>query len=396
MPAIQSLGSLYKKKNMGTPILWYDLKEIDDSLSILTRLSNTVYSGVILSWTQGLETLLIRIPTRLTRVIQLHTLDQLNEFVSKDFPNQSKGTSWVICSNELEVLKAAKKKEFSTCFRSYIDDNQSLNEAIERGQGHSFLMMCFKDPTNIPLELVIASLQFTETKVIKEIPDPENIDDAIVSLDVMEVGADGVVFSPKRHEVLDLFLNKLGTALCKGLKIEIGEITKSVPVGIGHRACIDLATLFSQQEGILVGSTSQGGILCCPEVFHLPYMELRPFRVNAGGVHSYVYNIHNRTNYISELKAGDPLMVVDITGKARPAVVGRIKIEVRPLRLIETRFNDVHLSILLQDDWHVRVYSDEGTPLNISELRIGQKVLGYLSTPGRHVGIPVEESIVEK
>ena len=47
---------------------------------------------------------------------------------------------------------------------------------------------------------------------------------------------------------------------------------------------------------MLIGSTSQGGILACPEVFFLPYMELRPFRVNAGGVHSYVYAMNDRTN----------------------------------------------------------------------------------------------------
>ena len=63
-----------------------------------------------------------------------------------------------------------------------------------------------------------------------------------------------------------------------------GQIVSTRPIGMGYRSCIDLVTLFAPTEGMLVGSTSQGGILCCPEVFHLPYMDLRPFRVNAGTV----------------------------------------------------------------------------------------------------------------
>ena len=69
---------------------------------------------------------------------------------------------------------------------------------------------------------------------------------------------------------------------------QTGMITRNLPLGLGTRSCIDVTTLFSEHEGLLVGSTSQSGILCCPEVFHLPYIEKRPFRINAGAVHSYV------------------------------------------------------------------------------------------------------------
>jgi 3-dehydroquinate synthase II/3-amino-4-hydroxybenzoic acid synthase len=147
---------------------------------------------------------------------------------------------------------------------------------------------------------------------------------------------------------------------------------------------------------MLVGSTSQGGLLCCPEVFFLPYMELRPFRVNAGAVHSYVYNFGNRTDYMSELRAGSPIMLVDHTGATRRASVGRMKTEVRPLRLIEAEFqNGERVNVIMQDDWHVRIFSDDAKPLNITELRAGHKVLGHVALPGRHVGIKVDEHIIE-
>jgi 3-dehydroquinate synthase class II len=126
-------------------------------------------------------------------------------------------------------------------------------------------------------------------------------------------------------------------------------------------------------------------------------MELRPFRVNAGAVHSYVFNFDDRTDYMSELRAGHSLMLVDITGRTRKASIGRVKTEVRPLRLIEVEFaGGSRVNVILQDDWHVRVFSADGLPLNITQLKAGDNVLAYATQPGRHVGIRVSEQILEK
>jgi 3-dehydroquinate synthase II/3-amino-4-hydroxybenzoic acid synthase len=125
-------------------------------------------------------------------------------------------------------------------------------------------------------------------------------------------------------------------------------------------------------------------------------MELRPFRVNAGAVHSYVYNFADRTDYMSELRAGTAVMIVGTDGQTRRAVVGRIKTEVRPLRLIEAVFaGGETINVLMQDDWHVRIFSSAGEPLNVTELKPGDEVLAHRAAPGRHVGIKVEETIVE-
>jgi 3-amino-4-hydroxybenzoic acid synthase len=113
-------------------------------------------------------------------------------------------------------------------------------------------------------------------------------------------------------------------------------------------------------------------------------------------VHSYVYNYNNRTDYMSELRAGASIMLVDHTGKTRRSSVGRMKTEVRPLRLIEVEFaSGERVNSIMQDDWHVRIFSDEAKPLNITALRPGDKVLGHLAQPGRHVGIKVDEHIIE-
>jgi 3-amino-4-hydroxybenzoic acid synthase len=73
-----------------------------------------------------------------------------------------------------------------------------------------------------------------------------------------------------------------------------------------------------------------------------------------------------------------------------------MKTEVRPLRLIEIEFaNGERANVIMQDDWHVRVFSADAKPLNITELKAGDKVLGHVAKPGRHVGISVDEHIVE-
>ena len=99
---------------------------------------------------------------------------------------------------------------------------------------------------------------------------------------------------------------------------------------------------------------------------------------------------------MSELRAGSPVMIVDRTGASRKSAVGRMKTEIRPLRLIEVEFKTgERVNTIMQDDWHVRIFSDDAKPLNITELRSGDNVLGHVAVPGRHVGIKVDEHILE-
>ncbi|XXX80112.1 3-dehydroquinate synthase II [Sorangium sp. So ce134] len=375
-------------------VVWFDSAKIatpSDCDGMLERVVNLAYTGVVL-YPENLSALAPAVPSRMIKILHAERAEDLTRLA----PLPNGGKDVVIASPDVELLGRAAELGHKTCFRAYVDDGESLHKSIAEGQRHAYLMIRFRDPTNIPLELVIATLQATKTVLIKEINSPSDVDDAIVTLGVMEVGADGVMFSPRSHEALSEFVSRLGRLERAAVKLEVATIVKSTPIGMGERSCIDTTTLFSPTEGIIVGSTSQGGILCCPEVFFLPYMELRPFRVNAGAVHSYVYNFGNRTDYMSELRAGSPVMIVDRTGNARRASVGRMKTEVRPLRLIEADFQTgERINVIMQDDWHVRIFSEDAKPLNITELRQGDKVLGHPAKPGRHVGIKVDEHIIE-
>ena len=51
----------------------------------------------------------------------------------------------------------------------------------------------------------------------------------------------------------------------------------------------------------------------------------------AAQVHAYLAALGGKTAYLSELKSGSEVLVVDPLGRQRAAVVGRIKVEQRPL-----------------------------------------------------------------
>lgn len=375
--------------------LWFDtvgLTSASDADSIFLRALRSVYSGIMLH-VETLDAFARLIPDTFLKIVDAPDAAALQRAVEHQ---DLKGQRVAIASTDADVLKNAQALGLPTCLRVYVDDAQSLHRAIDKGRLHAYLMIRFRDPTNIPLELVIASLQSTGTVLIKEINTEIDAEDAVVSLGVMEVGADGVMYSPRKHLDLDAFLKKLAPPQSDKLPLKPATIVTTKAVGMGYRSCIDLSTLFEPNEGMIIGSTSYGGILCCPEVFFLPYMELRPFRVNAGGVHSYVYSADNRTQYMTELQAGSQALIVGLDGKTRTAPVGRMKTEVRPLRLIEAEFEDgTRVNVLMQDDWHVRVFSPEGKPLNITELKTGDKVMAYQAEPGRHVGIKIDENIKE-
>ncbi len=181
----------------------------------------------------------------------------------------------------------------------------------------------------------MAEEQDSPLVLLENIPDSDAIDDALNSLGVLEFGVEGLIFSPRSHAVLDQLNDWLVQRTAPTLKLKSATVIRSEPVDMGIRSCIDLATLFTDTQGMLIELTSSGGILACPEVFHLPYMDLRPFRVNAGSTASYVYGMDNRTAYMSEIKGGSQAMIVGHDGSVHAAPVSRMKTERRPLRLID-------------------------------------------------------------
>lgn len=59
-----------------------------------------------------------------------------------------------------------------------------------------------------------------------------------------------------------------------------------------------------------------------------------------GPVHAYVAVPGGRTSYLSELQSGREVIIVDQNGLWRTAIVGRVKIESRPLILVEAKVHN--------------------------------------------------------
>ncbi|CAM8987627.1 unnamed protein product [Rhodiola kirilowii] len=156
-------------------------------------------------------------------------------------------------------------------------------------------------------------------------------------------------------------------------------------------------------EGLLVGSYARGLFLVHSECLESNYIASRPFRVNAGPVHSYVAVPGGRTMYLSELKAGKEVIVVDQMGRQRTAIVGRVKIETRPLILVEAKIDSdgTLYSILLQNAETVALISPcQGNGQNkvaipVTSLKVGDLVNIRLQGGARHTGIEIQEFIME-
>jgi len=149
-------------------------------------------------------------------------------------------------------------------------------------------------------------------------------------------------------------------------------------------------------EGMLVGSSSSSMILVHGETVESEFVPTRPFRVNAGAVHSYIQMADNTTKYLSELKMGDEILILS-NSTMRTGTVGRIKIERRPFILFRWRDeNHNEAGALLQQAETVRLVTQSGTLVPITNLEIGTKILGWSGGMGRHIGVSISAQVKER
>jgi len=167
-------------------------------------------------------------------------------------------------------------------------------------------------------------------------------------------------------------------------------------IGTGARVCVDTCDLMKPGEGILVGCQSSGFFLVEAEVHENPHVEPRPFRVNAGPASLYILSSLSRTKYLSELKAGDEVLIVNRKGHTRSTNVGRVKIEWRPLIFIEAEHEGKRIKTIVQNAETIRLVTSSGSK-SVAELKPGDEVLAHVIEGGRHFGTLVkEETVIER
>ncbi len=293
-----------------------------------------------------------------------------------------------LSADDLEKIKSG-----SEIARICIEDKATEDLIVKAAElGARYLVISCANWRVIPLENLIARIK-GRSKLIAEVT---NAEEAKVAVDTLELGTDGVLLRTSDPEEL-----KKTIAVVKpdalNLDMAVAKIIATKPISNGARVCVDTCDMMNVGEGMLVGSQSAGLFLVEAEVHENPYVASRPFRVNAGSLSMYTLGNLETTRYLQEFKAGDEVVVVNREGKTRKTNVGRIKIEIRPLILIEAQVNGKIIKTILQNAETIRVVTPKDSK-PVTDLEPGDEVVVHLAAKGgRHFGISVpEETVIEK
>ncbi len=294
-----------------------------------------------------------------------------------------------------QALEEIEEKENEVALYIEITGKELERAAVEAGDSVDFLITIAKDWKVIPLENIIAELQDSKAKIFAGVKDSK---EAKTAIETLEVGADGVVLDPREKGIEEIrkTCETLEDLETEKFQLAPAKITKVEPSGMGDRVCVDTTSLMKLGEGMLVGSQSNGMFLVHSETLESEYVSSRPFRVNAGAVHAYIQVPGGKTKYLSELESGEKVLIVNSEGESKEATVGRVKIERRPMLLIEAETEGRKIRTLLQNAETINLVDKEGNPISVSELEPGDEVLTNLQKGGRHFGAQVEETLVEK
>jgi 3-amino-4-hydroxybenzoic acid synthase len=359
-------------------------------------------------------------------------------WVEQEEALDSLGSELAILTPVEQIYEAAKKRGREVGLYFKVDDLESqFPKCIELcDRGDPFVVIDIKHATYIPYELLVARVQGRRTKILRSIPIydlqgvVQTIDQSLNAMATMEHGI-GVLFHSFTEETVSNLSRRVMERQGRALSLVNVTVCAVQHTGLGHRVCVDTTSFMSAEEGMIIGSTGWGGIFVCSETHYLPHMNLREFRVNAGAVHSYIWSAGGSALYLSEMRAGSEVTCVDVSGNSRTVVVGRAKIERRPLvsitcripieqvpeeirkaaepqkalqqqvtpdgeRLAHRDLDYIYLNTFLQNDWHVRVMGSDGKIRHSTMLKVGDELLAHVDYPGRHTGVRIAESIIEK
>lgn len=311
--------------------------------------------------------------------------DEINMIVLDDAARD--GIDSVIVPDGTEV-EGFKNILYSSDVRLItINSSKDLMKAKEMMGSFKMVILALNDWIVIPIENLLA-----ESKGTKIVTMVSSAEQAKLHLSILERGVDGVVVDSV--DVCDL--EDIRTILKEhhDEKFAVAEVRSVKDVGIGDRVCVDTLMMMSSNEGMLVGSQSSCLFLILSENDENGYIETRPFRVNAGAVHSYILAPEGKTRYLSELRSGDPILVVNDDGSTYSSSVGRCKIERRPMLMVEASLNGKRYSVILQNAETVRLIGPGGA-IPVTSLVPGDKVFVRPDDTGRHCGTAVDETVRE-
>jgi 3-dehydroquinate synthase II len=306
---------------------------------------------------------------------------------------QCEGKMQVLTSFNADTIKQLKNQGKQAAVKITITGKEDENTAVKAAElSVDYIIINCLDWRVIPLENLIARTR-GKTKLIAEV---SNAEDAKLVLETLELGTDGILLKTLNADELMKAVALVKKQTPK-IKMVPAKITAVKQISTGARVCVDTCDLMVPGEGMLIGVQAAGLFLVEAEVHENPYVQSRPFRVNAGSLSMYTLASQQKTRYLSELKAGDEVLIVDRNGKTRPGTVGRVKIELRPLILIEAEAEGKKLKTILQNAETIRLVTPKGSK-PVTELKAGDEVLAHVTTSaGRHFGVAVpDETVIER
>jgi len=269
--------------------------------------------------------------------------------------------------------------------------NKEAEELVGRHRGKIPVIIRNLDWTIIPLENLISKT----TNLIQHV---RGYDEAKLAFETLESGCDGILL-----ESGDLIEIKKTAALIKDaqnekLKLAHAEIYSVEQLGLGDRVVVDTSSILFPGQGMLVGDSSKSMFLVYNENVETPYCDPRPFRVNAGGAHAYIRLPGDKTKYLGELKSGLKALTVDREGNTEEVIIGRVKIEKRPMLIVRAKTGEREMSLVMQNAETIRLTGIDGQPTSVTKLKPGDKVLAFLQEEGvgRHFGQKIKETITER
>ncbi len=250
------------------------------------------------------------------------------------------------------------------------------------------LVVSTGDWSIIPYENLIAASS-GKTKIMACVSSSK---DAELCKNILEKGTDGIVVDVKDPDAVKNIVKNV--SITSELGLTPLKIVSVKNIQTGDRICIDTCSNMIPGEGMLIGSQSSCLFLVQSESEENGYVAARPFRVNAGAVHAYIMIPDGKTRYLSELQAGDDILIVDRKGDTKVASIGRCKAEVRPMLIVTAAHNGEEYTTILQNAETVKLVTPKGS-VSVNELKKGDEVLAHLMEGGRHFGMAVNEKIKE-
>jgi len=306
--------------------------------------------------------------------------------------SESRDADMIICKSvdEMKIVKSTNK---NAGFYRKVLSNEDLEEVIFASEARAdFVIVDSKNWKIIPLENIISRLHRSGTVVYTLAKTQAEVR---TMFEILELGVDGVILSTDDPSVVEASQRQLQKSSSLDIKpIKVVEVKE---LGSGERVCVDTASMLVKGEGMLVGSKSNFMFFVHNESEGSSFTSPRPFRINAGAVYCYTLIPGGKTKYLSEIESGMEVLITNEHGLSRRVIVGRSKIETRPLKMIRGIMNQEIGTVILQNAETISFMTSDTRLIPVTDVKVGDEILGLVGTKsGRHFGTEVEEYVIEK